>query len=119
METAKAGIYGDYALRNTSDLYKRKYFSTVDQKKLQVRPEVKKLITISRLNLQDDSKMPLLRAPQGRPDRRPGMAILLQEHRDLEGVDLARFTFELDEAVEEIQALVATVFGSAPAPACA
>jgi len=73
VETAKAGIYGDYALRNTSDLYKRKYFSTVDQKKLQVRPEVKKLITISRLNLQDDSKMPLLRAPQGRPDRRPGM----------------------------------------------
>ncbi|MGD0509024.1 MAG: protein-glutamate O-methyltransferase CheR [Terriglobales bacterium] len=57
VETAKAGIYGDYALRNTSDLYKRKYFSTVDQKKLQVRPEVKKLITFSRLNLQDDSKM--------------------------------------------------------------
>jgi len=57
VETAKAGIYGDYALRNTSDLYKRKYFSTVDEKKLQVRPEVKKLITFSRLNLQDDSKM--------------------------------------------------------------
>jgi chemotaxis protein methyltransferase CheR len=57
VETAKAGIYGDYALRNTSDYYKRKYFSTVDEKKLQVRPEVKKLITFSRLNLQDDSKM--------------------------------------------------------------
>src|ERR1700739_3151805 len=25
VETAKAGIYGDYALRNTSDYYKRKY----------------------------------------------------------------------------------------------
>jgi chemotaxis protein methyltransferase CheR len=57
VETAKTGIYGDYALRNTSDLYKRKYFSSVDEKKLQVRPEVKKLITFSRLNLQDDSKM--------------------------------------------------------------
>jgi chemotaxis protein methyltransferase CheR len=57
VETAKAGIYGDYALRNTSDYYKRKYFSTVDEKKLQVRPEVKKLIAFSRLNLQDDSKM--------------------------------------------------------------
>lgn len=57
VETAKAGIYGDYALRNTSDYYKRKYFSTVDEKRLQVRPEVKKLITFSRLNLQDDSKM--------------------------------------------------------------
>lgn len=43
----------------------------------------------------------------------PAWAILLQEHRDLEGVDLVRFTFELDEAVGEIQALVAMVFGSA------
>jgi chemotaxis protein methyltransferase CheR len=57
VETAKAGIYGDYALRNTSDYYKRKYFSIIDEKKLQMRPEVKKLITFSRLNLQDDSKM--------------------------------------------------------------
>jgi len=44
----------------------------------------------------------------------PAWAILLKEHRELEGVDLVRFTFELDEAVEEIEALVATVFGSAP-----
>ena len=57
VEAAKAGIYGDYALRNTTDYFKRKYFSLVDDKKLQVRPEVKKLITFSRLNLQDDSKM--------------------------------------------------------------
>jgi chemotaxis protein methyltransferase CheR len=57
VETAKAGIYGGYALRSTTDYFKRKYFSTVEEKKLQVRPEVKKLITFSRLNLQDDSKM--------------------------------------------------------------
>jgi chemotaxis protein methyltransferase CheR len=57
IETAKAGIYSDYALRNTSDLYRQKYFSIIDEKKLQVRPEVKRLITFSRLNLQDDSKM--------------------------------------------------------------
>ncbi len=44
----------------------------------------------------------------------PAWAILLKEHRDLEGVDLVRFTFELDEAVEEIHALVSTVFGKAP-----
>jgi chemotaxis protein methyltransferase CheR len=50
IETAKAGIYGDYALRSTTDYFKRKYFSTFDEKKLQVRPEVKKLITFSRLN---------------------------------------------------------------------
>jgi len=57
VEAAKAGIYGDYALRNTTDYFKRKYFSAVDNQKLQVRPEVKKLISFSRLNLQDDSKM--------------------------------------------------------------
>ena len=45
----------------------------------------------------------------------PAWAILLKDHRDLEGVDLVRFTFELDEAVEEIHALVSTVFGSEPA----
>jgi hypothetical protein len=45
----------------------------------------------------------------------PAWTILLKEHHDLEGVDLVRFTFELDEAVEEIHALVGTVFGSAPA----
>jgi putative nucleotidyltransferase with HDIG domain len=44
----------------------------------------------------------------------PAWAILLQEHRDLEAVDLVRFTFELDEAVEEIHSMVATVFGPAP-----
>ncbi|MFY9682364.1 MAG: protein-glutamate O-methyltransferase CheR [Candidatus Sulfotelmatobacter sp.] len=57
VETAKAGIYGDYALRSTTDYFRRKYFAIVDEKKLQVRPEVKKLVSFSRLNLQDDSKM--------------------------------------------------------------
>ena len=61
LEVAKAGIYGDYALRSTTDYFKRKYFSLVDEKKLQVRPEVKKLISFSRLNLQDDSKMLFMR----------------------------------------------------------
>jgi chemotaxis protein methyltransferase CheR len=57
IQAAQAGIYGDYALRNTTDFYKRKYFTVVDEKKLQVRPEVKKLVTFSRMNLQDDSRM--------------------------------------------------------------
>ncbi len=57
VETAKAGVYGDYALRSTTDYFKHKYFSPFDDKKLQARPEVKKLITFSRLNLQDDSRM--------------------------------------------------------------
>jgi chemotaxis protein methyltransferase CheR len=35
VETAKAGIYGDYGLRNTTDYYKRKYFIPAEGKKLQ------------------------------------------------------------------------------------
>jgi len=57
LETARAGIYGDYALRSTADYFKRKYFSPAEDNKLQVRPEVKKLVAFSRLNLQDDSRM--------------------------------------------------------------
>lgn len=43
----------------------------------------------------------------------PAWAILSKEHTDLAGVDLARFTFELDEAMGDIRNLVALVFGSA------
>ena len=43
IEGAKAGIDGKYALRNTTDYSKRKYFSTADERKLQVISEVKKL----------------------------------------------------------------------------
>lgn len=57
VEVAKAGIYGDYALRNTTDFFKRKYFVAAGDGKLQVRPEVKKPVTFNRLNLQEDSKM--------------------------------------------------------------
>ncbi len=42
----------------------------------------------------------------------PAWTVLLQAHKDLEGVDLARFTFELDEALKEICELVSTVFGT-------
>jgi chemotaxis protein methyltransferase CheR len=57
IEAAHAGIYGDYALRNTSDYFKRKYFVPVEENKLQVCPEVKKRVTFSRLNLKDDSEI--------------------------------------------------------------
>jgi putative nucleotidyltransferase with HDIG domain len=43
----------------------------------------------------------------------PAWAILAREHRELDAVDLVRFTFELDEAVEEIHTTVATILGSA------
>src|SRR5205814_9631136 len=57
LETAKAGVYCEYALRSTSEYFRHKYLSPTDDNKLQARPEVKKLITFSRLNLQDDSKV--------------------------------------------------------------
>jgi chemotaxis protein methyltransferase CheR len=57
IETAKAGIYGTYALRNTSDLYRRKYFTPADGDKLRVKDEVRARITFSRVNLSDDTKM--------------------------------------------------------------
>jgi putative nucleotidyltransferase with HDIG domain len=47
----------------------------------------------------------------------PAWAILLKEHRELEGIDLVRFTFELDEAVQDVHALVSMVFGSTAARA--
>jgi len=62
VDTAEAGIYGDYALRNTTTYFKRKYFSEVDEKKLQVHPAVKELITFRRLNLQNDSEILCMKA---------------------------------------------------------
>jgi putative nucleotidyltransferase with HDIG domain len=41
----------------------------------------------------------------------PAWAILQKEHRALDGVDFERFTFELDEAIEEVFGLVSTIFG--------
>jgi chemotaxis protein methyltransferase CheR len=57
VETARAGIYGDYALRNTPELYKRKYFTPDEGGKLKVRDELKSHILFTRLNLNDDSRM--------------------------------------------------------------
>ncbi len=42
----------------------------------------------------------------------PAWDVLLAAHHDLAGMDLVRFTFEMDEAVAEIYELVSTIFGS-------
>jgi putative nucleotidyltransferase with HDIG domain len=44
----------------------------------------------------------------------PAWQILVQEHSDLGGLDLERFTFELDDAVGEVFELVSTVFAGTP-----
>ncbi|MGA7217858.1 MAG: HDOD domain-containing protein [Candidatus Sulfotelmatobacter sp.] len=45
----------------------------------------------------------------------PAWEVLLKGNSDLGGMDLVRFTFEMDEALTEIQELVAAIFSSPPA----
>lgn len=45
----------------------------------------------------------------------PAWGVLTKEYESLDGVDLVKFTFELDEAVSEIHSLVAAVFGGSAA----
>jgi len=57
LEAARAGIYGEYALRSTSDALRRKYFKDVGNNKLQANELLKTPICFDRINLRDDSKM--------------------------------------------------------------
>lgn len=61
LAVAKAGIYGEYALRTTSQLLRRKYFKPYDEKRLQVSDQLKAMIRFDRVNLTDDSKMIFLK----------------------------------------------------------
>ncbi len=57
LTAAEAGIYGEYALRSTSDALRNKYFQPYDDKRLQATDRLKSLIRFERVNLNDDSKM--------------------------------------------------------------
>src|SRR6201988_4254583 len=57
VNAAKAGIYGEYALRSTTDGLRKKYFKPHDDKRLQASDQLKSLIRFERVNLNDDSKM--------------------------------------------------------------
>lgn len=61
LERAKAGIYGEYALRNTDALLKKKYFKPHGSVKLQVNDDLKAMIRFERVNLSDDSRMLFLK----------------------------------------------------------
>jgi len=58
---AKAGIYGEYALRSTTEPLRKKYFRPYDDKQLQATDQLKSLIRFDRVNLNDDSKMTFLK----------------------------------------------------------
>lgn len=61
LATAKAGIYGEYALRSTTELLRRKYFKPHDEKRLQATDQLKSVIRFDRVNLRDDSRMTFLK----------------------------------------------------------
>jgi chemotaxis protein methyltransferase CheR len=56
LEHAKAGVYGDYSIRNVSPHYREKHF-TAEADKLKVNAAVRGLVSFSRLNLSDDTRM--------------------------------------------------------------
>src|SRR5271157_4312374 len=57
LEAARAGVYGEYALRSTSEKMRRKYFKNAGDKKLQANDLLKAQIRFDRVNLRDDNKM--------------------------------------------------------------
>ena len=61
LAAAKDGIYGEYALRSTTELLRKKYFKPHDEKRLQVTDQLRSLIRFDRVNLNDDSKMTFLK----------------------------------------------------------
>ena len=57
LETARAGIYGEYALRDTRGPLRRKYFKDIGDKNLQANDLLKARIRFDRVNLSDGSRM--------------------------------------------------------------
>jgi len=61
LETSRAGIYGEYALRNVTPAQRNKYFKDAGNNKLAVNDVLKSHIRFDRVNLMDDSKMLFLK----------------------------------------------------------
>jgi chemotaxis protein methyltransferase CheR len=56
IETAKAGLYREYSIRNTQPYYLKKYFKPVGNA-FEIDPAVKKVVTFKNFNLFDDISM--------------------------------------------------------------
>jgi chemotaxis protein methyltransferase CheR len=61
LESSRAGVYGDYALRNTPEPLRRKYFKDAGDGKLEVNALLRSRVRFDRVNLNDDSKMVFLK----------------------------------------------------------
>ncbi|MEW6654036.1 MAG: protein-glutamate O-methyltransferase CheR [Bacteroidota bacterium] len=55
VETANAGVYRDYSIRNTPPYYLKKYFKPGTNGSYEVLPDVKKMASFKILNLYDDA----------------------------------------------------------------
>ncbi|MFZ0737700.1 MAG: protein-glutamate O-methyltransferase CheR [Candidatus Acidiferrales bacterium] len=56
IHAAEAGLYGDYAMKNTPEPMRRKYFRP-EGSKFQASDELRERIQFRRLNMKDDAKM--------------------------------------------------------------
>ncbi len=59
---AREGIYSPYSVRNTPEMFRKKYFTSEAVGRFSLSPEVKKMVTFSRLNLYEDTKMVFMKS---------------------------------------------------------
>lgn len=60
LQHARRGVYGPSAFRSTDTYFKHKYFAPHEEGGYRIKDEVRKLVTISHLNLLDSTRMKML-----------------------------------------------------------
>lgn len=59
LQMARKGIYGSSSFRSTEPIYKRRFFSEADDK-FKIDDRIKRMVTVSHLNLLDTSRVAML-----------------------------------------------------------
>jgi len=57
LQTASDGIYGEWSFRDTPQPIKERYFTQIRKSKWLIRPEIKRLVTFSYLNLAENADL--------------------------------------------------------------
>lgn len=60
LQMARQGVYGESAFRSTDADYRQRFFTTEPDGRARVRDEVRRLVTVSHLNLFDTARVALL-----------------------------------------------------------